>query len=93
MADEAEPQMLKRPIFVASLGNPPQRYADTFHSAGHTLLDSVRSSFGYPEWKRDKLYANGFISRGSAYTFWQSPALMNVSGSPVLMKYEQEQSS
>lgn len=84
MADKAEPQMLKRPIFIASLGNPPQRYPNTFHSAGHTLLDSVRCSFRYPEWKRDKLYANGFLSRGSDYTLWQSPSLMNVSGSSVL---------
>ena len=83
MADEAGSQMLRRPIFVASLGNPPPAYSNTFHSAGHTLLESVRFSFRYPEWSRDKSYANGFVSRGADYTLWQSPSLMNVSGGSV----------
>ena len=83
MADQAESQMLRRPILVASLGNPTSAYANTFHSAGHTLLETVRYRLRYPEWSRDKAYANGFLSRGSDYTLWQSPSLMNVSGKAV----------
>lgn len=83
MANKTESQMLRYPIFVASLGNPPPTYTNTFHSAGHTLLESVRYSFRYPEWQRNKSYANGFTSRGADYTLWQSPSLMNVSGKAV----------
>lgn len=84
-SDEDEPQMLPRPILIASLGNPAKNkaYANTFHSAGHTLLESVRDTLDYPDWSRDKGYANGYISRGPDYTLWQSPSLMNVSGGAV----------
>ena len=83
MADKIESQMSRRPLLVASLGNPPPAYANTFHSAGHTLLESVRYSFRYPDWQRHKPYFNGFTSRGADYTLWQSPSLMNVSGKAV----------
>ena len=83
MADKTESQMSRRPLLVASLGNPPPAYTNTFHSAGHTLLESIRYSFRYPEWQRHKPYANGFTSPGADYTLWQSPSLMNVSGKAV----------
>lgn len=83
MANEGEPQMLRRPIFVASLGNPSPAYTNTFHSAGHTLLESIRRSFRYPEWSRERSYGNGFTSGDVNYTLWQSPSLMNVSGKAV----------
>ena len=85
MAHEPESQMSLRPIFVASIGNPPARYADTFHSAGHTLIESIRYSLRFPEWKVDRNYANGLTSRGRIphYTLWQCPSLMNISGKAV----------
>ena len=96
MAHENDSQMLRRPFFVASLGNPPPRYTNTLHSAGHTLIESLRYALRYPEWKLDRSYANGLISRGKAYTLWQSPSLMNVSGKPVATAWNaflKEQSS
>ncbi|KAL8787875.1 MAG: hypothetical protein Q9195_007568 [Heterodermia aff. obscurata] len=102
MAHETDSQMLLhrpllgRPIFVASLGNPPPRYTNTLHSAGHTLLESIRYSFRYPEWERNRSFANGFTSRGRDYTLWQSPSLMNVSGKAVATAWQaflKEQSS
>ena len=96
MAHENDSQMLPRPFFVASLGNPPPRYTNTLHSAAHTLLDSMRYTYRLPQWERDKSYANGFTSRGRGYTFWQSPSLMNVSGKAVATAWRaflKEQSS
>ena len=83
MAHEPDSQMLLRPMFIASLGNPPPAYTNTLHSAGHTLVESLRYSLRFPEWKRDKSYADGFTSRGAHYTLWQSPSLMNESGKAV----------
>ncbi|KAF4302758.1 Peptidyl-tRNA hydrolase [Botryosphaeria dothidea] len=51
------------PLFVASIGNPPPSYAHTLHSAGHTLLDAVRDLRAFPPWQKDRLYANGLVSR------------------------------
>ncbi|KAH7059092.1 hypothetical protein B0J12DRAFT_382767 [Macrophomina phaseolina] len=51
------------PLFVASIGNPPPTYAHTLHSAGHTLLEAVRDLRAFPPWQKDRLYANGLVSR------------------------------
>jgi peptidyl-tRNA hydrolase, PTH1 family len=70
-----------RPIFVASLGNPFP-YKSTLHSAGHHVLESLRSELGYPGFSRN-------LSAGRAYTLFRSPAFMNVSGPAVSKAYKQ----
>ncbi|KAK4697303.1 peptidyl-tRNA hydrolase, PTH1 family, partial [Lecanoromycetidae sp. Uapishka_2] len=75
--------MLPRPLFIASLGNPPPTYRNTLHSAGHTLLSSLQARLAYPPFAKSRAHANGNISRGNDYTLWQSPTLMNVSGPAV----------
>lgn len=68
-------------ILVASIGNPAP-YAQTFHSAGHVVAETLQSFLGYPDFIKSKS-PNGRISNGAEYTLYQSPSLMNVSGKPV----------
>ncbi|CAD6563876.1 MAG: aminoacyl-tRNA hydrolase [Alectoria sarmentosa] len=75
--------MLRRPLLVASLGNPPPQYRNTLHSAGHTLLSSLQQSLSYPPFAKSRLHGNGLLSGGDEITLWQSPTLMNVSGPAV----------
>ena len=74
--------MAVRHIFVASLGNP-RPYHNTLHSAGHTLLASLASELSYPPFERSRLFGKALVSAGPAFTLWQSPSLMNVSGPPL----------
>lgn len=73
---------MPRPLLIASLGNPPPTYANTLHSAGHTLLSALRETLGYPPFARDRSLG-GLVSRGGDFTLWQSPSLMNISGKSV----------
>jgi PTH1 family peptidyl-tRNA hydrolase len=75
--------MLRRPLFIASLGNPPPAYRNTLHSAGHTILSSLQQHLVYPPFAKSRAHANGLLSRGNDFTLWQSPSLMNVSGPAV----------
>jgi len=75
--------MLRRPLFIASLGNPPPVYSNTLHSAGHTLLSSLQRHLVYPPFAKSRRHANGLVSQGEDFTLWQSPTLMNVSGPAV----------
>lgn len=79
----SDPLMIRRPLFVASLGNPPPQYKNTLHSAGHTLLTTVQQSLSYPPFAKSRAHGNGLLSRGDDMTLWQSPTLMNVSGPAV----------
>ena len=82
------PPMLRRPLLVASLGNPgPLR--NTFHSAGHVLLAALAAHRGYPPFLRSKGVAGGLTSRGQDGLLWQSPTLMNVSGPAVSAAWRQ----
>lgn len=74
--------MALRPIFVASLGNP-KPYLNTLHSAGHTLIASLASELSNPPFERSRLFGKALVSAGPAFTLWQSPSLMNVSGPPL----------
>ncbi|KAF2238709.1 peptidyl-tRNA hydrolase [Viridothelium virens] len=85
---------LPRPLLIASLGNPGSTYANTLHSAGHTLLAAIAQYLNYLPFKRERVLADAPTSRRwpSAadnlndvvdWTLWQSPSLMNVSGRPV----------
>ena len=75
--------MLRCPLFVASLGNPPPAYKNTLHSAGHTVLSALQQHLIYPPFSKSRPHANGLVSRGDDFILWQSPTLMNVSGPAV----------
>ncbi|KAM0804652.1 peptidyl-tRNA hydrolase [Usnea florida] len=79
----ADSRMLRRPLLIASLGNPPPQYRNTLHSAGHTLLTTLQQTLSHPPFTKSRPHANGLLSRGDAFTLWQSPTLMNVSGPAV----------
>ncbi|CAF9904842.1 aminoacyl-tRNA hydrolase [Imshaugia aleurites] len=72
--------MLRRPLLIASLGNPPPQYRNTLHSAGHTLLSSLQQTLSLPPFAKSRPHGNGLLSSGDDMTLWQSPTLMNVSG-------------
>lgn len=80
-------------LFIASVGNPPP-YQSTRHSAGHLMLHALREHLKLPMLKRSKVYASGPASDGAArgrpeYFLWQSPSLMNVSGTALVKAYRQ----
>ena len=75
--------MSLRPIFVASLGNPPPAYKDTLHSAGHTVIEVLRNLLSGPTFSHETSHGKGLITRGHPFTLWQSPSLMNASGSAL----------
>ncbi|TKA77237.1 hypothetical protein B0A49_00778 [Cryomyces minteri] len=72
------------PLLVASIGNPAPAYSNTLHSAGHTVLQNLKSLLFNPVFVKDRSLANGLVSEGdNGWTLWQSPSLMNVSGNAV----------
>ncbi|CRG88573.1 hypothetical protein PISL3812_05604 [Talaromyces islandicus] len=75
----------RRFLFIASIGNPAP-YTGTRHSAGHVLLDALQA----PLQERIGLTSSGSVGdtgKSIFYTMWKSPALMNVSGPPVLRQF------
>lgn len=73
------------PLLICSIGNPGSTYANTLHSAGHTVLNRLAEHLGYPKFQKDKTLGNGSVSvtDGANWTLWQSPSLMNISGKAV----------
>jgi peptidyl-tRNA hydrolase, PTH1 family len=77
------------PLLICSLGNPGGAYANTLHSAGHTVLNSLREQLGAPLSQKDRGLGGGLVSKitstdGSEdWTLWQSPSCMNESGKGV----------
>jgi PTH1 family peptidyl-tRNA hydrolase len=75
------PPVLKR-IIVVSLGNPG-RALDTYHSAGHQVLELLPLALGPQQPKFQNLRIakkNTRCSIGPRYSLFQSPTVMNVSG-------------
>lgn len=81
----------RRFLFIASIGNPAP-YTGTRHSAGHVLLDALQG----PLHDRIGLKSSSTTASAAAavdngstifYSTWKSPALMNVSGPPVLRHF------
>ncbi|KAL8644331.1 MAG: hypothetical protein Q9210_007306 [Variospora velana] len=72
--------MSVRPLFIASIGNPSPAYTNTLHSAGHTVLDHLRTWLFLPPFTKSR---SGLFSASPDFTLWQSPSLMNLSGKPV----------
>ena len=77
------------PLLTCSVGNPGAQYANTLHSAGHTVLNKLAAHLGgYTQFSKDKSMGNGLVSRGSGdWTLWQSTAYMNESGKGVRAAY------
>lgn len=74
----------RRFLFIASIGNPAP-YTGTRHSAGHVLLDAIQT----PLQERIGLTSsNDHTGKSIFYSLWKSPALMNVSGPPVLRQFK-----
>jgi len=69
-----------RPLLIASLGNPGATYANTLHSAGHTLVTALQRHTANPPFTKDRQYGNGLVSHGHGFTLWQSTTYMNDSG-------------
>lgn len=74
------------PLLICSVGNPGATYANTLHSAGHTVLNKLAAHLGYSQFSKEKACGNGLLSRppisGGAgdWTLWQSTSYMNESG-------------
>ncbi|KAH8702600.1 hypothetical protein BGW36DRAFT_356708 [Talaromyces proteolyticus] len=73
----------RRFLFIASIGNPAP-YTGTRHSAGHVLLDAIRSPLHERIGLNNPASLSSSSSQSIFYTSWKSPSLMNVSGPPVL---------
>ena len=78
-------------LFIASLGNPAP-HENSRHSAGHIILNALRSRLGFTKAKRSKAHAGGLISEGvlgieTKLALWQCPSFMNDSGTSVLKAY------
>ena len=74
------------PLLICSIGNPGSTYANTFHSAGHTILNRLAERLGYPSFHKDRSLGNGLVSRsesGRDWTLWQSTSYMNEAGKGV----------
>ena len=77
------------PLLVCSIGNPGSTYANTLHSAGHTVLNRLAEYLGYGGFRKEKDLGHGLVSRpviaGNTgdWTLWQSTSYMNESGKGV----------
>ncbi|KAL0465470.1 peptidyl-tRNA hydrolase [Neurospora intermedia] len=88
----AENMASLRRFLVVSLGNPGE-YRDTFHSAGHLVLESFQKKLpedlGQPSFTSER-YGKKAVraSAGSKYTLLQSPTLMNITGPWLARAYK-----
>lgn len=77
------------PLLICSVGNPGSTYANTLHSAGHTVVNRLADHLDYSRFTKDRQLGNGLVSKppvtgGSGdWTFWQSTSYMNESGKGV----------
>ncbi|KAI5364862.1 Putative peptidyl-tRNA hydrolase [Septoria linicola] len=82
------------PLLICSIGNPGTQYANTLHSAGHTVLNRLASHLGYTQFSKERTWGNGLVTRPSMsggsgdWTLWQSTAYMNESGKGVKAAYQ-----
>ncbi|KAL2132475.1 hypothetical protein VTI74DRAFT_3749 [Chaetomium olivicolor] len=80
-----------RRILVISLGNPGE-LRNTYHSAGHLVLDGLRRQLGrdQPSFQPQRIGRESTLaSIGTRYSLLQSPTLMNVSGPWVAKAYRE----
>ncbi len=84
--------MSLRRILVLSLGNKGQ-YSNTYHSAGHLVLDDLQPLLGpeQPPFTVQRVGGKSALaSIGPRYVLLQSPTLMNVSGPWVAQAVREE---
>lgn len=81
MASTISPSLITptRKLLIASLGNPGN-LQNTLHSAGHHVLDTLRSYLSYPPFEVSRAHASAPVSRGEDALLYQSPSFMNTSG-------------
>ncbi|KAK2803368.1 hypothetical protein FQN50_007027 [Emmonsiellopsis sp. PD_5] len=83
------------PIFLASLGNPPPNYHRTLHSAGHLLLSALADTLAdssatwTPAYRAQRTCTTTLPNSGARLTLWESPTLMNVSGSTMVKGFRE----
>jgi PTH1 family peptidyl-tRNA hydrolase len=81
------------PLLICSIGNPGVQYANTYHSAGHVVLNKLADQLGYSGFQKDP-ELGGLTSRPLTvsatgnWTLWQSPLYMNESGRGVHAAYK-----
>lgn len=80
------------PLLICSVGNPGSTYANTLHSAGHTVLKKLSERLEFQPYQKSRPHGSGLISKPLApsdadWTLWQSTSLMNVSGKGVKAAY------
>ncbi|KAK4164270.1 peptidyl-tRNA hydrolase [Cladorrhinum sp. PSN259] len=81
-----------RRFLVISLGNPGAAYRDTYHSAGHNVLNGLQKliSAEQPAFTSERHGKKSTLaSIGPRYSLIQSPAIMNVSGPWVSKTYRE----
>lgn len=87
-----ETDMASLPLLICSVGNPGAAYANTLHSAGHTVVQAMASLLQASAFSKDRSYGNGSLTRSyspdTPWTLWQSPAYMNESGKGVSAAYK-----
>ena len=78
------------PLLICSVGNPGSTYANTLHSAGHTVLKKLSERLEFQPYQKSRPLGSGLVSKPLApsdadadWTLWQSTSLMNVSGKGV----------
>ena len=71
------------PLLICSIGNPGSTYANTLHSAGHTVLNRLAEYLESPSFHKDRSFGNGLVSKIGDWTLWQSTSYMNESGRGV----------
>jgi PTH1 family peptidyl-tRNA hydrolase len=77
------------PLLICSVGNPGSIYANTLHSAGHTVLKKLSERLEFTPYQKFRSLGSGLVSKPvntdgeSDWTLWQSTSLMNVSGKGV----------
>lgn len=75
------------PLLICSVGNPGSIYANTLHSAGHTVLKKLSERLEFQPYQKSRPHS-GLVSKPHApsdgdWTLWQSTSYMNVSGKGV----------
>ncbi|GAB7322959.1 hypothetical protein MBLNU13_g05491t1 [Cladosporium sp. NU13] len=76
------------PLLICSVGNPGSIYANTLHSAGHTVLKKLSERLEFQPYQKSRPLGSGLVSKpltpsDADWTLWQSTSLMNVSGKGV----------
>ncbi|KAK4548438.1 hypothetical protein LTR36_009348 [Oleoguttula mirabilis] len=81
------------PLLICSVGNPGATYANTLHSAGHSVVNRLAAHLGYTQFHKERELGNGLVSHppitasSGDWTLWQSTSYMNESGKGVRAAY------